>query len=243
MIMRAAPQQVDRFWASDWSLRVLLALLVLFVFFIHPLNLAGYDTRLVAGLAFTVILLSGILVVSRSPTQAVLFAIVAIAAVSVHWARYAVFGAAWVEEDAIASLVACGMLAGIVLSQVFRSGPVTSSRIQGAVAAYLLIALMFAALYSWIDLHSAMNAFNGVPPLVGAGPNPFERFVYFSFTTMTTVGYGDITPVQPFARSMAMLEAVIGQIFPAILLARLVSMEVYYHQQRVDALDRDAGTR
>ena len=58
------------------------------------------------------------------------------------------------------------------------------------------------------------------------------RLLYFSTTTLTTVSYGDITPLNPVARSLAALESVIGQLFPAVLLARLVSMELHYRQQR-----------
>jgi voltage-gated potassium channel Kch len=61
--------------------------------------------------------------------------------------------------------------------------------------------------------------------------SPLQRFAYVSFTTLTTVGYGDIVPLERAARSLAMLEALIGQIFPSILLARPVSMELYYRQQ------------
>ena len=52
--------------------------------------------------------------------------------------------------------------------------------------------------------------------------------IYFSVMTLTTVGYGDITPIHPMARALAMLEAVIGQLFPVILIARLVAMELQF---------------
>jgi hypothetical protein len=50
--------------------------------------------------------------------------------------------------------------------------------------------------------------------------------IYYSFVTLTTVGYGDITPLHPTARSLAMAEALIGQLYPAILIARLVSLRI-----------------
>ena len=58
------------------------------------------------------------------------------------------------------------------------------------------------------------------------------RLLYFSMTTLTTVSFGDITPLNPVARSLAALESVIGQLFPPLLLARLVSVELHYRQQR-----------
>jgi len=227
--MQTKTQRIDRFWTSDWSLSVLLTLMVTFIFFLIPLDVLGLETPLVGAVPFTLILFSGIVAVSHSTAMAVLFSAVALVSIAVHWARYAIYGTAWIGYDAIASFIAVAMLATIVLTHVFRAGPITASRIQGAIAAYLLIALMFAAIYMWIDFHTGNTAFGGsyIAPLTGE--NPLRRFVYFSFTTLTTVGYGDVVPINSFARAMSNLEAVIGQIFPAILLARLVSLEVSDH--------------
>ena len=59
------------------------------------------------------------------------------------------------------------------------------------------------------------------------------HFVYFSFVTLTTVGYGDVIAVHPIARSLVTVEALIGQLFPAILLARLVSLELLHSDKEV----------
>lgn len=56
------------------------------------------------------------------------------------------------------------------------------------------------------------------------------RFLYYSFTTLTTLGYGDITPIHPYARSLAVLESLVGVIYPAVLIARLVSLDVIDEQ-------------
>lgn len=221
---------IGKFWENDWSLTFLLGFLVLSVFLIRPLETLGFDLHMIAAISFTFILVTGILHVLRSPIGAAVFGVVALITVVVHWSRYAIFGAAWVGIDAGSSLVACGVLAVIVLVQVFAEGPITSRRIQGAIAAYLLLALMFAAAYGWINA-LVPDAFAG---LKFEGHDPMQGFVYFSFVTLTTTGYGDVTPVAAFARSLAMMEAVLGQLFPAILLARLVSMELYYRQRAFD---------
>jgi len=227
----AAP--MSKFWENDWSLTFLLGFLVISVFVVRPLEALGFDLHMIAAIAFTFILVTGILHVLHSPIGAAVFGLIAAATVIVHWSRYALYGEAWIGVDAGASLIACGVLAAIVLVQVFAEGPITSQRIQGAIAAYLLVALMFAAAYSWIHAR-VPNAFNGITQFE-AGHDPMQGFVYFSFVTLTTTGYGDVTPVAPFARSLAMLEAVLGQLFPAILLARLVSMELYYRQRAFES--------
>ena len=85
--------------------------------------------------------------------------------------------------------------------------------------AYELVALSDATAFGFI----------AVPP---QPQNLRFRLLYFSTTTLTTVSYGDIAPLNPVARSLAALESVVGQLFPALLLARLVSMELHYGQQR-----------
>ena len=110
-------------------------------------------------------------------------------------------------------------MALVVLAQTFRAGPVNFHRIQGAVAAYLLLGLAWALAYELVSLLAA-----GAFSFAGSGGPERPDFVYFSFVTLTTVGYGDVTPVHPVARSLAVAEALTGQLYPAILLARLVSL-------------------
>jgi hypothetical protein len=74
-------------------------------------------------------------------------------------------------------------------------------------------------------LDIAPDAFTGFPDGVG-GPRGFAATIYFSFVTLTSTGYGDILPVNPFARSLANLESIVGQLFPATLLARLVAQSL-----------------
>ena len=124
-----------------------------------------------------------------------------------------------VQATAAAGLVSVAAMALVVLAQAFRAGPVNVHRIQGAVAAYLLLGLVWALAYELVALVAA-GAFSGTG-LGGAGR---PDFIYFSFVTLTTVGYGDVTPVHPVARSLAVAEALTGQLYPAILLARLVSL-------------------
>ena len=109
----------------------------------------------------------------------------------------------------------------VVLTLTFRSGVINFHRIQGAVAAYLLLGVLWAHAYALLA-SLRPDAFSGAR-IAGEGP---RGFLYFSFVTLTTVGYGDILPLHPVARSLAMLEAVIGSLYLAILVARLVSLSV-----------------
>jgi hypothetical protein len=113
----------------------------------------------------------------------------------------------------------CILLSWVVLLRTFSEGPITIHRIQGAVVVYLLIGLIFASSYHAIYLLNVETAFKGLSSA------DRKEFMYFSLTTLTTVGYGDISGGIASARSLANLEGLIGQLYPAILIARLVSME------------------
>jgi hypothetical protein len=127
--------------------------------------------------------------------------------------------------NALLTVLALVALVSVVFLQVSRSGPVTAHRIRGAIALYLLIAMLFAFLYSIIE-KLAPGAFNMAGDPYRTVAAHVEGFYYFSIVTLTTVGFGDITAVQPYVRSLVMLEALIGQLYPAVLLARLVSLEI-----------------
>jgi voltage-gated potassium channel Kch len=102
--------------------------------------------------------------------------------------------------------------------------PSTFHRLQGAVVLYLNVATIFASAFSLIwELNPA--AFASFPAAAD-DLGEFATMLYFSLTTLTTTGYGDIVPVDPFARSLANLEAVIGPFYLAITVARLVTLEL-----------------
>jgi hypothetical protein len=221
--MRAPPvlNPASALWAKDWGLSALLVVQVLFVFVLPPLVHVGILGDTAVSVAFTLLLVAGVAAVSKSRMARALTATVAAATGVVHWAYYAGGMKGLATLNAVLSLVVMGLLAGVVLLQVFREGPMTLHRVQGAVAVYLLVGLMWAAVYELIALHWP-GAFQ-LPDAASWSPSNLE---YFSFSTLTTVGYGDVTAVHPIARSAAMLEALVGQLFPAILIARLVSMEL-----------------
>jgi hypothetical protein len=105
----------------------------------------------------------------------------------------------------------------IIVDRVLRLNQVTAQSIYGALSAYLLIGLMFA---SWFG---ALGKLVPGPFFADGQPVNAETLQYFSFTTLTTLGYGDFTAAGSFGRALAVLEALSGQVFLATLVARLVS--------------------
>jgi hypothetical protein len=115
------------------------------------------------------------------------------------------------------------VLIWVVGRAVFAPGRITFHRIMGAILLYLAIGLTFAALYAFVGVLSA-DAFSGMA--VKDSPTLSSTMIYFSFGTLTTAGSGDIAPLNAFARSLSNVEAMIGQLYPATLLARLVTLEI-----------------
>jgi hypothetical protein len=105
----------------------------------------------------------------------------------------------------------------VIVRRILSFDTVTIQSIYGVLSAYLIIGLMFAAFYAAIDHLGGGHFFaNGEKDLT-------QNFQYFSFTTLTTLGYGDFTAAGNGGRSVAVLEALSGQIFLATLVARLVA--------------------
>lgn len=105
----------------------------------------------------------------------------------------------------------------LIVTRVLSFDTVTIQSIFGAVSAYLILGLMFASFYGAIDHLGGSHFF------ANGQPGDTKTFQYFSFTTLTTLGYGDFTAAQNGGRAVAVLEALTGQIFLATLVARLVA--------------------
>jgi hypothetical protein len=120
-----------------------------------------------------------------------------------------------------AACVTIGLFAVVTLFRVFAPGEVTTHRLVGAIAAYLLVGLTWALAYEWLELVHPGSLQAGANPTEGAYPS----LLYFSFTTLTTVGYGDLTPLSPQARALSNIESLIGVLYPAVLIGRLLSMQ------------------
>jgi hypothetical protein len=125
----------------------------------------------------------------------------------------------------IAFVMACYALGYATLAP----GVVTVHRVLGAIALYLNIGLMFGTIYALV-WNFIPNAFTNIPS--GARWQAEGTLVYFSFVTLTSTGFGDVIPVQPIVRTLTNVEAIIGQLYPATLLARLITLELRGHRQR-----------
>ena len=126
------------------------------------------------------------------------------------------------------------LVTGVILRHVFRDAAVTPDMILGAVCAYLLIGLAFNQLYSMVEALRPGSFVGAVGVQQDGG--------YFSLVTLSTLGYGDVVPTRALARSLAAVEAVLGQFYIAVIVARLVANRMTY-APAPGAASADAGVR
>jgi hypothetical protein len=209
---------------SDHSLAALLFFLVLYGFVIYPL--AGTEGRanIFAALSFSLVLVLGVLATTKH--KAVRWSMVVLSGLTFtsHWLHFYLRGQA-VQMHIISAASAAlffAALSWLIIARVFRRGGINVYRIYGAIAVYLLLGIFWAEIYILLYLVEPTSFYFN--PATQCSEPPIAELIYFSFSTLTTLGLGDIVPVHPMARSMATLEALVGQLYPAVLLARLVTL-------------------
>ena len=108
----------------------------------------------------------------------------------------------------------------LAVRHLFQEGPITLNRLMGGICIYILLGMCWSIIYMYL-IWWQPDAFAGA--VLDTPDNPvFWDMIYFSFVTLTTLGYGDITPAEPMARALAYTEAVVGQLYIAILIGTLV---------------------
>ncbi|MGB8605098.1 ion channel [Bradyrhizobium sp.] len=208
---------------SDWLLTVLTGVLILVIFVFAPLQAVGIFAFHAFAIGGSLAIIGSMAIISNSPTALVLMSIALIANIGVFFLREYYPLAVHLHILASAWLIIAGTLGTVVAQAVFRRGRVTYHRIIGAILLYLLIAVAFATLFAFIGL-SIHGAIKGIT--FEDDRSLASAVFYMSFVTLTSTGYGDIVPVHPLARSLCNIESVIGQLYPATLLARLVTLEL-----------------
>ena len=211
----------DRF--RDPALTVLLVMELCLVFLAAPLAAKGL---LIAGpIIQTMVLVVVVIVVMLSHRRGAI--VVILLGLAATFASLSL-GSGWSPVAASVlrrsgTILTFLALTWVVSHAVYAPGRITFHRLQGAAVAYLNLAIIFTSAFTLIwELNPA--AFTNLPAPAG-GPGDLATMLYFSLTTLTTTGYGDIVPRDPFARSLANLESVLGQFYLAVTVARLVTLE------------------
>jgi hypothetical protein len=214
--------QMSEFWSGDIGLTLVSISLGILVFVIFPLRQAGLAGRFFIDCVMVVLMISGALATNQRRFITVTTIAIVFLGAAVLWASRFFPNPYLRNLSSVLSIITLLLYIRIVLLVMFRDGPVSWSRIQGGICAYLLIGVAWASAFDLVEqMHHGAFHFVSEPANTD---QLFSKLIYFSFATLTTVGFGDVLPVDPFARSLAIAEAVVGQLFPAILIGALVAM-------------------
>lgn len=200
---------------------LLISLVVLFICAPFVEEFEGGD--IVVTCLFSLVLLAGVLAVADRKRILVFAIVLVIPAIAARWINHFRPDVVSAAVFLTAGLTLIAFVVANLLRFVLRAPSVNVEVLSASIAAYLLLGLMWAMAYWLVDRLTPGEAFSFN---TSAGPRSMKGFTgfYFSFITLTTVGYGDITPVSKAARWLAAMEAMTGSLYVAVLIARLVSI-------------------
>jgi len=229
-------RKLTRFWSEEHALSIFLLLLVVDMFVIWPVVRAVPGIAFASDLLFSILLVAGVVTVVKYRTLQWITGMFVFLAIAVRWADIVFNMPGFFFWNVVLSLLSTLAFLLIVLWWVYREGPVSGHRVRGAVAAYLLLAVCFSFAYALIEyVHPGSFI---LPPGQAHGMQTRSgSFLYFSVVTLTTVGFGDIAAVHPVARSLVMVEALVGTLYPAILIARIVTLQMETRRSKKNRKD------
>lgn len=178
-------------------------------------------------LVFLLVLAAAVYSVSASRRSLVVALALGVPTIAAQIVLYATPGRSTFMAATVLGLVFMIYVAVRVLVGVLQPGRVTADRIAGAISVYLLLGMVWALLYGLVSVLDPQSF--RAPDYLGLaeiGRGAEYAFIYYSFVTLTTLGYGEIAPTSPLSQMLAWTEAVVGQLYLAILIARLVGLHI-----------------
>lgn len=212
--------------------QILLATLMI-LFVVTPF----FEISFLVDLVVTIVFFLTLTAVAEEKKLLIVAFLLALTTVSLTWLSYIIENVNFHKASQLLDLVFVFLIVLIILRKIFTADRVTKEVVSAAVCVYLLIGLFWAELYILLVLLEP----NSFANIVANGQNVADirygshvltrQFTYFSFVTLSTLGYGDITPITQQAKALASMEAIVGQLYIAVLIARLVSQQVTHSKK------------
>ncbi len=236
--MKLSRLHPGHFWSHESGMTSLLIFTLAYLFVVCGLTELSFGD-LVADLMFSFIIVAGVLTIFKQRWVRFLVIGLAVATLALTWHQEIHPLESLAILNTVLKLIFLGFLFAVLVIQVFGAGAVTPHRIRGAIVVYLLLGGMWSMLYHLVAL-TIPNSFHLPEGLDLGDPAALGRVLtYFSYTTLTTTGFGDITPIRPLARTLAMFEALTGQLYLVITLARLVAQAIMAQKEKRQDNPRD----
>jgi hypothetical protein len=204
---------------STVQLLIALAALLIAAPFVEELE----GGRLILSVLFSLVLIAAVFAVADRKRTLSIALVLAVPALTARWINHFRPDLIHPSVFLVCALLLLAFVIGHLLHFVLHAPVVTMDVLCGSIAAYLMLGLMWTVAYWLVDQLTPGGAFSFNTNRGAQSMNGFTGF-YFSFITLSTVGYGDITPVSQAARWLAAMEAMTGLLYVAVLIARLVSL-------------------
>jgi hypothetical protein len=204
-----------------------LLLSILLIFILQPFLRDFIALSLLMEIFITAILISAVYAAGRKRSLFITAFILAALTALTRWSDQLLHNRTLAVLEEFLTLFFFGFMVVVILVYLFREKEVTSDLIMGSICGYFLLGFLWSSLYSLLEIFKA-GSFQ-IPEIIYTETSPFN---YYSFVTLTTLGYGDVTPISSPAQSFSVLEAVAGQLFIAILISRLVAIHVAQSQKK-----------
>jgi len=209
--------------------RFALLLLALFSLLFGPVFLPDTVEGVLGPILFTVLLLSALAAVANTRRRMAVAATLAIPGCGLMVAAALLQERVVTAGATVAAVVFLVYAVAAILDYVFRADHVDAGVILGSLCVYLMLGVIWAELYGLIQLYRPGSLRLPEADVIAGSRGLLQ---YFSFVTITTVGYGDVYPVSPLARATAATEALLGQLYLVVLVARLVGLHTAQETRR-----------
>ena len=229
--MRNPLSRLPKVYKSGRCLPLLISLVALLVFYPHLIPDDGTLPPIAARIIFSLSVMAGVVALINSIQSLLIVAVLGIPLLIIEWIPANTYPSQFHGASGIASAVFYSVATILIMLSVWKGHPKPSERIYGGISIYLLIGIAFSIIYSNILIYDPTS----FTIAGGSDQKPhWDELLYFSFVTLTTLGYGDIVPQTPTARSTAILESLMGVVF----LATFISTLVAEHQRDIRLQDR-----
>ena len=199
-----------------------LLISMVLMFALRPFLESFFRISYLIDIFFFIIFLSAVYAVSQKRSTFIIALVMALLLEILIWLSHLTDISSFRIIGNILTILFIGYTATIILSYLFTEDEITGDAIMGAICVYFLIGSAWAFIFFTLELLQP-GSFQ-MPQ--GQGTTDLSHFSYYSYVTLTTLGYGDFTPISAQARSLALLEAIMGQLYIAILVARMVGIHI-----------------
>lgn len=199
-----------------------LMLLLLGLILLFPFLEEGIFARTLLGILFSIVLLLGVFATRQTRWGFSLKLGLALLGVGLQWAALSTASIAILKLAGVAYATSLAVSFSGVLRYILKRGPITADKLHGALAGYIMLAFMWSFIYAMVEISSAGSF--GPGHLDFTQPGTFFKLIYFSLTTLTTTGFGDVLPLTNHARSLVMVEEFSGVFYVGVVIARLAGL-------------------